>query len=102
MLTFNPEKRISAEEALSKSTIYVDHPYFDDLREPKEELPISRDVFDWSWDEFKLTKEALQSMVYEESLQYHPEIKSVVKEFRRDHQLLKDASRKYQKYGVQN
>lgn len=32
-------------------------------------------MFDWSWDSFKPTKELLQTMVYEESLVYHPEIK---------------------------
>ena len=34
---------------------------------------ISKKMFDWAWDNFKPTKEALQNMVYEESLYYHPE-----------------------------
>lgn len=32
-------------------------------------------MFDWAWDSFKPTKELLQTMVYEESLFYHPDIK---------------------------
>lgn len=34
-------------------------------------------MFDWSWDNFKPTKELLQTMVYEESLLYHPEVKEM-------------------------
>jgi hypothetical protein len=32
-------------------------------------------MFDWSWDNFKPTKDILQNMVYDESLIYHPETK---------------------------
>lgn len=43
---------------------YSAHPYFDGLHTPEEE-PISDKIFDWSWDNFKPTKELLQNMVYE-------------------------------------
>jgi hypothetical protein len=29
--------------------------------------------FDWSWDDFKPTKEGLQRMVWDESLEFHPD-----------------------------
>jgi len=32
-------------------------------------------MFDWSWDNFKPTKDILQNMVYEESLVYNPDTK---------------------------
>lgn len=35
-------------------------------------------MFDWSWDNFKPTKDLLQNMVYDESLFYHPEVKESV------------------------
>jgi mitogen-activated protein kinase 1/3 len=64
MITFNPDKRITVEECLA-------HPYFDGLHNPDEE-PVCENVFDWSWDNFEPTKEKLQTMVWEESLTYHP------------------------------
>jgi hypothetical protein len=48
------------------------HPYFDGLHTPEEE-PTSDKIFDWSWDNFKPTKELLQTMVYEESLYFYPD-----------------------------
>lgn len=65
MLTFNPDKRYTAEECLA-------HPYFDGLHDEEQET-ISKKMFDWNWDNFKPTKEILQTMVYEESLTFHPE-----------------------------
>ena len=35
-------------------------------------MELSKEVYDWSWDNFEPTKEILQNMVYEESLSYHP------------------------------
>jgi mitogen-activated protein kinase 1/3 len=64
MITFNPDKRITVEECLA-------HPYFDGLHNPEEE-PVCEEVFDWSWDNFEPTREILQTMVWEESLAYHP------------------------------
>jgi len=64
MLVFNPDKRYTVEETLA-------HPYFEGLHNPDEE-PVSEKLFDWGFDNFEPTKEKLQSMVYEESLKFHP------------------------------
>jgi hypothetical protein len=53
---------------------YSAHPYFDGMHDEEQE-PISTTMFDWSWDNFKPTKDLLQNMVYEESLCFHPESK---------------------------
>jgi mitogen-activated protein kinase 1/3 len=65
MLEFNPEKRITAEECLA-------HSYFEEYHNAEDE-PVSEEVFDWSWDNFKPTKEILQGMVYDEAVKFHPE-----------------------------
>ncbi len=65
MLVFNPHKRYTVEQCIS-------HPYFEGLHNPEEE-PICDSPFDWSFDDIELTKENLQSMIYEESLNFHSE-----------------------------
>ena len=65
MLVFNPKKRFTIEQCIS-------HPYFEGLHNPEEE-PISDEPFDWKFDDLELTKENLQSMVYDESLYFHDE-----------------------------
>ncbi len=65
MLIFNPRKRYTVEQCIS-------HPYFEGLHNPEEE-PISDSPFDWSFDDIELTKDNLQSMIYEESLNFHTE-----------------------------
>jgi mitogen-activated protein kinase 1/3 len=64
MLVFNPNKRYSVEECLA-------HPYFQGLHSPDEE-PVAHAPFDWSFDDFTPTKSLLQSLIYEESLKFHP------------------------------
>jgi mitogen-activated protein kinase 1/3 len=64
MLVFNPNKRYTVEECIS-------HPYFEGLHQPEEE-PISEVLFDWSFDDLELTKDNLQKMIFEESLDFHP------------------------------
>ena len=64
MLVFNPDKRYTVEECLA-------HPYFEGLHNADEE-PVSSEKFDWTFDDFTPTKPLLQSMVYEESLKFHP------------------------------
>ncbi|KRX09319.1 Protein kinase-like domain [Pseudocohnilembus persalinus] len=59
MLTFNPNHRYTIEQCLQ-------HPYFEELHNPEDE-PASEQMFDFSWDDFKLTKERLQSYVYDEA-----------------------------------
>jgi len=65
MLMFNPEKRLTVEECLA-------HDYLKELHSPDEE-PVCEELFDWSFDNFELTKETLQTMVYEEAKYFHPE-----------------------------
>ena len=66
MLVFNPYKRYSVEECL-------DHMYFENyMDEPRDEAEC---IFDWKWDDFELTKETLQKMVWKESLDFHAEDK---------------------------
>ena len=65
MLTFNPKKRYTVEQCIS-------HPYFEGLHDPDQE-PIITSNFDWTFDAVELTKENLQSMIYDESLYYHDE-----------------------------
>ncbi|KAK9173615.1 Protein kinase domain protein [Cryptosporidium meleagridis] len=93
MLSFNPKKRITADEALS-------HPYFNGINinsgyeSPKSssvhnihfksnnsiepELisldSSTTDSIDWSFDNFEPTKRLLQNKVYEEIADFHPEI----------------------------
>lgn len=65
MLVFNPNKRATIEDCIA-------HEYFKGLHDPGEE-PLAEKIFDWSFDDLKLTKENLQKMVYEESLSFHPD-----------------------------
>jgi serine/threonine protein kinase len=65
MLVFNPKKRYTVEQCIS-------HPYFEGLHNPEEE-PISDASFDWTFDDIELTKENLQSMIYDESLNFDPD-----------------------------
>ena len=67
MLTFSPKKRYTVDQCIS-------HPYFEGLHDPEQE-PITTKEFDWTFDSVELTKENLQSMVYDESLFYHPDEK---------------------------
>ncbi|OMJ85030.1 hypothetical protein SteCoe_13752 [Stentor coeruleus] len=64
MLVFNPDNRFNVEECLA-------HPYFEGLHNVDEE-PVAKKVFDWSFDNFTPTKPILQSMMYDESLKFHP------------------------------
>ena len=65
MLTFNPKKRYTVDQCLS-------HPYFEGLHDPEQE-PITTTPFDLTFDDVELTKENLQSMIYDESLYFHDE-----------------------------
>ena len=49
------------------------HPYFHESFKDFGEPPKSETIFDWSWDNFELTRELLQTLIYMESLCFHPE-----------------------------
>lgn len=59
ILIFNPEKRWTVLQCLR-------HPYFKDLHSDELEAT-SPETFDWTCDDFPLTKENLQNIVYEEA-----------------------------------
>ena len=63
MLVFNPEKRWSVLQLLR-------HPYFKDLHTSDLESQ-SPELFDWSCDNFTLSKDNLQQIVYDEARRFH-------------------------------
>jgi len=65
LLKFNPHERWCIEDCLR-------HPYLSNLFS-SDDLEYKGPKFDWSIDDFKPTKEILQTKVYNESLIYHPE-----------------------------
>lgn len=65
MLVFNPEKRYTVKQCLM-------HPYFDAYKDD-ESIIEAPEQFDWAWDNFEPTKDILQNMVFDESLQFHNE-----------------------------
>jgi len=67
MLTFDPEKRISVEEALA-------HPYLKDLYCPSDEpttVPVSG--YDFDFELYSLGKDELKELIYDEIMLYHDE-----------------------------
>lgn len=69
MLIFNPDKRITLEQALA-------HPYLAELHEPAFEPTLSiEELGDWSFEGQKMTPEAMKEFVYMEMLKFHPEMR---------------------------
>ncbi|EPT25997.1 CMGC kinase, MAPK family (ERK) MAPK-1 [Toxoplasma gondii ME49] len=66
LLTFDPAKRITVQEALR-------HEYFEGLHSVEDEPTVTTPV-NWSFDNFVPTKRLLQNKVYQEIISYHPEI----------------------------
>lgn len=52
MFCFNPEKRITALECL-------EHPFFAEYEEELDGTHVSKEKFDWSWDDFELSRPKL-------------------------------------------
>lgn len=69
MLTFNPKKRITVEEALA-------HPYFKDLSNPKLETSCPS-PFDFSFESVPATKQVLQQFVWDEIYDFRPFLRGV-------------------------
>ncbi len=65
MLTYDPEERISVEDALA-------HPYLKQLHYPEDE-PTTEPVcaFDFDFEKFSLSKDDFKELIYEEILLYH-------------------------------
>ena len=69
LLTFDPHKRPTAEEALAD-------PYFASLHNPAQEPvaePISK--LEFEFEKRKLTVEEVRDLIYREALEYHPQAK---------------------------
>jgi len=65
MLTFNPSKRITVDEALS-------HPYVANLHDPNDE-PVAVPPFNFDFEGWELTREEYRDLIYQEMLVFHPE-----------------------------
>uniref|UniRef100_A0A1D1ZAJ8 Mitogen-activated protein kinase n=1 Tax=Anthurium amnicola TaxID=1678845 RepID=A0A1D1ZAJ8_9ARAE len=64
MLTFDPTKRITVEEALA-------HPYLARLHDIEDE-PICMDPFSFEFEQHALTEEQMKELIYNESLSLNP------------------------------
>lgn len=65
MLVFDPEKRITVEEALN-------HPYMAELHFEEDEPTAEKvSAFDFDFEIYDLSKEDYKSLVYEEVMLYH-------------------------------
>lgn len=76
MLTFDPVKRITIDEALA-------HPYMSQLHFPDDEPttePVS--AFDFDFEIYSLKKEDYKDLIYEEIMLYHDE--QAVKQYMKD------------------
>ena len=72
MLLFDPEKRITVDQAL-------DHPYLEALHCSDDEVVMAKPVelADFDFEQCDLTTEQMKDMIYEEILLYHyPEVKT--------------------------
>ncbi|KAH9417432.1 Mitogen-activated protein kinase 1 [Dermatophagoides pteronyssinus] len=63
MLTFNPNKRITVEEALA-------HPYFSQYYDPSDE-PVAEEPFNLDMEYDDLPRERLKELVWEEATNFH-------------------------------
>ncbi|KAL4435824.1 hypothetical protein ABPG74_015792 [Tetrahymena malaccensis] len=64
MIVFNPDKRISAEEALK-------HPFFESIREQDFEVE-AKVKFDFDFEREDITLDELKDAIYQEMLKFHP------------------------------
>jgi serine/threonine protein kinase len=76
MLTFDPAKRITVEDALA-------HPYMAQLHYPDDE-PITKPVsaFDFDFEIYSLRKEDYKDLIFEEIMLYHDD--KLMKQYEKD------------------
>jgi serine/threonine protein kinase len=67
MLVFDPNKRITVEEAL-------EHPYLASLHDVNDE-PSCNTPFDFDFENDSLTEELIADIIYEDMLTFHSEIR---------------------------
>lgn len=65
MLTFNPSKRITVEEALA-------HPYLERLHDIADE-PVCMEPFSFDFEQHALSEEQMKELIYQEALAFNPE-----------------------------
>ncbi|XP_041457074.1 mitogen-activated protein kinase 3-like [Lytechinus variegatus] len=68
MLSFNPDKRITVEQALA-------HPYLEQYYDPEDE-PVKEEPFTFATELDDLPKEKLKEMIFEEASKFNPPPKS--------------------------
>jgi len=68
MLVFNPQHRISVDDALR-------HPYFKNLHNSKTET-VCKTPFDFEFENVEMTKDLLRELVWDEVLNFRPSMKS--------------------------
>ncbi|CAK4081387.1 unnamed protein product [Aphanomyces euteiches] len=66
MLVFDPRERITVDEALA-------HPYLSSVRDPALEVECDNGIFDYSFEDVELTKENLQTLMFEDICHFHPD-----------------------------
>ena len=71
MLTWNPDKRITVEQAL-------EHPFMEKLHDPTDE-PVTFPIDDFEFDREDIKLKELKDRLWEEVLKYHPEFGSPTK-----------------------
>ena len=71
MLTWNPDKRITVEQAL-------EHPFMEKLHDPTDE-PVTFPLDDFEFDREDVKLRELKNRLWEEVLRYHPEFGSPMK-----------------------
>lgn len=65
LLTYDPEIRLSASEALT-------HPFFKDLHDPNDEMTSEAlSYFDFEFENYSLDKKILRELILDEILLYH-------------------------------
>ena len=69
MLVFHPDKRINIEKAL-------EHPFMSSLHNPEDE-PVADFVFSFDFENEELSRERVQSLIWEEMRELHPDIPEV-------------------------
>ncbi len=72
MLQFNPNSRITVDDALA-------HPFMKSLHNVQDE-PESESLFEFEYEKEELSKERLQRLVWNEILHYHPDLKEMKEE----------------------
>jgi len=66
MLQFNPNNRITVEEALK-------HPFLQLLHDPQDE-PVTDAAFNFDFEKIPLTKDALKALLWQEAVSLHPDL----------------------------